>query len=164
MATPGLSPAPGQSSNTQQKAMIEHALKGSASWFIVVAGLSIVNSVLSMTGAKIHFIFGLGITQVVDAISHQAGSAGQVLDLVINGMIAGVFALFWHFAKQGAKWAWMTGMGLYLLDGLILVPFGDYLGLAFHAWALFRMYSGFKLLGEYQRLNQPATGAISTSF
>jgi hypothetical protein len=117
-----------------------------------------------MAGAKIQFIFGLGITQVVDAISHQAGSAGQVLDLVINGMIAGVFALFWHFARTGAKWAWITGMALYLLDGLILLPFGDYLGLAFHAYVLYRLYSGFKLLPEYQRVSQPAmTGTISAS-
>jgi hypothetical protein len=107
MATPGFEQVTGTNSNAdvEQKLRLEHALKGSASWFILVGALSLVNSVLGMAGAKIHFIFGLGIPQVVDAISHQAGSAGQVLDLVINGMIAGVFALFWHFAKKGAKWA-----------------------------------------------------------
>jgi hypothetical protein len=166
MATPGFEQVTGTNSNAdvEQKLRLEHALKGSASWFILVGALSLVNSVLGMAGAKIHFIFGLGITQVVDAISHQAGSAGQVLDLVINGMIAGVFALFWHFAKKGAKWAWITGMVLYLLDGLILLPFGDYLGLAFHAYVLYRLYSGLKLVPEYQRLTQPPmTGTISAS-
>jgi hypothetical protein len=166
MATPGFGQLPVTNSNAdvEQKLRVEHALKGSASWFILVGVLSLVNSVLGMAGAKIQFIFGLGITQVVDAISHQAGSAGQVLDLVINGMIAGVFALFWHFAKKGARWAWITGMALYLLDGLILLPFGDYLGLAFHAYVLYRLYSGFKLLPEYQRLAQPPmTGTISAS-
>ena len=165
MATPGLGTVPtGQNANLEQKLRLEQALKGSAGWFIIVAALSLVNSVLAMAGAKIQFIFGLGITQVVDALSHQAGGPGQVLDLVINGIIASVFALLWHFAKKGAKWAWITGMVLYLLDGLILLPFGDYLGLAFHAYALYRMYSGFKLVPEYERLNQPTTGTISTSF
>jgi hypothetical protein len=55
-------------------------------------------------------------------------------------------------------------MVLYLLDGLILLPFGDYLGLAFHAYVLYRLYSGLKLVPEYQRLTQPPmTGTISAS-
>jgi hypothetical protein len=59
---------------------------------------------------------------------------------------------------------WITGMVLYLLDGLILLPFGDYLGLAFHAYVLYRLYWGLKLVPEYQRLTQPPmTGTISAS-
>jgi len=148
----------------QQKLRLEHALKGSASWFLMVGALSLVNSILSMAGAGIRFIFGMGITQVVDVVAHEAGSAGFVLDLIINGIIVGVFALFWNFARKGQKWAWIVGMGLYLVDGLILLPFKDYLGVAFHAYALFRMFSGFRLLSEYESVKrQEATGAISSN-
>lgn len=148
----------------QQRLQLEQALKGSASWFLTVALLSIVNSVLAMFGAGIRFIFGMGITQVVDAVAHEAGSAGIVLDVIINGVIVGIFALFWHFARKGQKWAWIVGMGVYLIDGLILIPFKDYLGVAFHAYALYRMFSGFKLLSVYDSLKkQEATGAISST-
>lgn len=167
MASPGPVmnvPAGNQNVLAQHKLQLEHALKGSASWFVVVAVLSLINSVLSMASTSMRFIFGMGVTQVVDAMAHQAGSGGVVLDLVINGMIAGIFVLFWNSARKGQKWAWIVGMGLYVIDGLILLPFEDYLGVAFHAYALYRMFSGFRLLSAYESLKrQEATGAISST-
>ena len=88
-----------------------------------------------------------------------------MLDLIINGIIAGVFVLFWNFARKGQSWAWYLGMGLYAIDGVLLLLFKDYLAIAFHAYALYRMSTGLKLLPILQRLEQQsATGAISTSF
>ena len=164
MATPA--PAVSNPSNVlEQKLRVEHALKSSASWFITIAVLSVVNSVLAMSGAGIHFIFGLGFTQIVDALAHQVGGAGVVLDLVINGIIAGVFALFWNFARKGQKWAWYAGMGLYAVDALLLLPAKDLLSIAFHAYALYRMSMGLKLLPIMDRLNRSqATGAVSSTF
>ena len=154
-----------QPSASEQKLRVEQALKGPASWFVTVAALSILNSILAMTGAGLHFIFGLGITQVVDQIAHQAGSAGYVLDFIINGIIAGVFALIWHFARKGQSWAWYGGMALYAIDGLLLLLFKDYLSVAFHAWSLWRMAPGLKLLPILRQLEQASsTGAVSSTF
>jgi len=125
MASPALGvskPSADQSDLAAQKLQVEQALKGSSSWFVVIAGLSLVNSVLSMTGASIHFIFGLGLTQIVDVLAHDSGGAGIVLDLIINGMIAAVFVFFWHFARKGAKWAFFAGMALYIVDALSCSP------------------------------------------
>jgi len=167
MASPALgvsSPAADQTALIAQKLRVEQALKGSSSWFIIIAALSLVNSVLFLTGAKIHFIFGLGLTQIVDAVAHNVGSAGVVLDLIINGTIAAVFVLFWNFARKGEKWAWLAGMGLYVLDGLILLLFKDFLSVAFHGWALYRMSTGLKLLPVMEKLNRSsASGTISSS-
>ena len=164
MATPA--PAVSNQSNVlEQKLRVEQALKSSASWFITVAVLSLVNSVLSMAGSQIRFIFGMGFTQIVDALAHQLSSTGFVLDLVINGIIAGVFALFWNFARKGQKWAWYVGMGVYALDAVILLPFKDFLSVAFHGYALYRMWMGVKLLPVLERLNRSqATGAVSSTF
>src|SRR5438552_9258108 len=130
MASPALGmtkPAADQSNQSAQSAQILHALKGSSSWFITIAGLSLVNSILAMAGASIHFIFGLGLTQIVDALAHNSGGAGIVLDLIINGLIAGVFVFFWNFARKGEKRAFYAGMGLYVMDALILLAFKDFL-------------------------------------
>ena len=168
MADPGYSYSPSGTSQSvaiEQKARVLQALKGSASWFLMIAGLSVVNSILAMSGASIRFIFGLGVSQIVDALAHQVGSAGYVLDLIINGIIAGVLVLFWNFARKGQKWAWYLGMALYAVDGVLLLLFKDYLAIAFHAYALYRMSSGLKLLPILERLEQQsATGAISTSY
>jgi len=122
------------------------AVRGGASWFVTVAALSMVNSVLAMTGAGVRFIFGLGLAEFVDAVVHPVGGTGVVLDLIINGFVAGVFVLFWHFARQGQKWAFFAGMFLYVLDALLLLLFKDWLSLAFHGYALYRMYHGYQAL------------------
>lgn len=168
MADPGYSYSPSGSTESvaaEQKLRVLQSLKGSASWFLMIAGLSMVNSILAMSGTHVRFIFGLGVAQIVDAMAHQAGSPGYVLDLIINGIIAGVFVLFWNFARQGQKWAWYLGMGVYVVDGLLLLLFKDYLAIAFHAYALYRMSSGLKLLPILERLDQQnSRGAISSSY
>jgi hypothetical protein len=100
----------------------------------------------------VHFIVGLGITQVVDALAHQIGSSGLVLDIIINGFVVGIFVLFWKFASKGQSWAFMVGMILYALDGLLLLMFKDIFSVAFHAYALFRIYTGMKLLPMLHQL------------
>src|SRR5438874_12427373 len=121
MASPAIglnTPSTEQSNSAGQRLQIEHALKGSSGWFVAIAGLSLVNSVLSMTGASIQFIFGLGLTQIVDAIAHGSRGAGVALGLIVNCMIAGVFVFLWKFARVGAKWAFYSGMSLYVMDAL----------------------------------------------
>jgi len=147
-----------------QRMRAEQVVKAAAGWFVWIAGLSMVNSVLSISGAGLRFIFGLGIAQVVDGIAHSAENSGAVLDLIINGFVAGIFVVFWNFARKGEKWAFIVGMLLYLLDGLLLLMFKDILGIAFHAYALFRIYGGLKalpLLEQLQLATAPAGAPIN---
>lgn len=158
----GTAPAPATADLSLQKLRAQQILGASASWFLWIAGLSLLNSVIGMAGGKLHFIVGLGITQVVDAIAHGVGSAGVVLDLIINSIVAGVFVFFWQFARKGQKWAFLVGMLLYAADGCLLMMFKDILSVAFHVYALYRMYGGLKALPGLQRahaLTQMTAGA-----
>jgi len=135
--------------------------KACASWFLWLAGLSMVNSLLASSGVGLRFIFGLGITQLIDSFAHEAGSTSMLLTLFINACIAGIFVLFWFFAKQGHKWAFLVGMGLYVIDGLILLPGGLWLDAAFHLWVLYRLYQGYTILSRFlaaQQVQAAATG------
>jgi hypothetical protein len=138
----------------EQKLRAEQLVKNGAGWFLAVAGLSIVNSILTMSGTHFSFIFGLGITQIVDAIGRQSGATGSTLGLIVNVFIAGVFVLFGNFARKGEKWAFLVGMTLYAIDGLILLSFKDYLSAAFHAYALFRIYGGMQGIPALQQIRQ----------
>jgi hypothetical protein len=147
----------------EQKLRAEQIVRSGAGWFLAIAGLSILNSVLTMSGTHFHFIFGLGVTEIVDAIGRQSGTTGSALGLVVNVFIAGLFLLFWNFARQGEKWAFLAGMALYAVDGMILIPFKDFLGVAFHAYALFRIYHGMQgvpVLEDLQRRLAPAGAPI----
>ena len=167
MATPGLGlNDSAQSSLTnlvEQKLRAERLVKAGASWFLMVGVLSLINSVLTMSGSGFRFIFGLGIAQFVDVLARQAGQTGFALSLVINGGVAAVFALFWNFARKGEHWAFVGGMGLYIIDALVMLMSQDILAVAFHAYALYRMYRGFKGIGplkHFQGLLQPAGAPI----
>src|SRR5579859_5688387 len=117
-----------------------------ASWFFWIAALSVVNSIISMTGGSWHFIIGMGITRVVDGIGSVIGSSGTVVAFVLNLFIAGIVVLFGVFARKGQKWAFLVGMVLYALDGVLLLFAADFFSAAFHAYALFSIFRGFKSL------------------
>lgn len=157
MSAGGFTSASGSSPSSvliEQKLRAEQVVKSGAGWFLAIAGLSVVNSVLTMSGARFHFIFGLGITEIVDAIGRRSGGAGTTMGFVVNLFIAGFFLWFWHFGSKGEKWAFLTGMVLYGMDGLILIPFKDVLGIAFHAYALYRIYRGMQVIPVLQDLQQ----------
>jgi len=158
MSSPGIGvSATPQSSLTnlvEQKLRAERVVKVGAGWFVTVAALSLINSLLSMSGAGIRFIFGLGVADLVDALAHQAGQSGFALDLVINGFVAGLFVLFWRFARKGEQWAFVVGMAIYALDAVLVLYFKDVLAAAFHAYALYRMYTGMSGISALQKLQQ----------
>jgi len=45
-------------------------------------------------------------------------------------------------------------MGLYLIDGVILLLITDYLGAAFHLWVLYRLYQGYTTLSRFMAAQQ----------
>jgi len=157
MATPQMAPAPaGPSPAAVQAATRIHA---SANWFLWIAGLSLVNSAVVIFGGNFHFVVGLGITSVVDVIARQAGGIGTVLDIVINGFVAGVFVLFNRFALKAQTWAFAVGMLVYAADGLLLLAGRDILGVAFHAYALYCIYRGMAAVSRWEAAKR-TPGAI----
>lgn len=125
---------------------------GSARWFWWIAGLSIVNSVLIHSGSDTSFIVGLGFTLVADAVFREVVALALILDV----FAVGVFITLGFFAQKGHLWAFITGGIFYLLDGLIYVSFQDWLPVAFHAYVLYSLFTGFKALKTALRETAPA--------
>src|SRR5580658_5715611 len=137
MASVGTAPATVNNAGTVAQATALARVRVSARWFYWIAGLSLINSAVVIFGGSFHFVVGLGVTSVVDVLAKQAGSAGVILDLTINGFVAALFCLFGSFAGKAQKWAFLVGMVLYALDGLLLLMGGDILSVGFHAYALY---------------------------
>jgi hypothetical protein len=109
--------------------------RSGALWFYWVAGLSVVNSLASLTGQQWRFILGLGITQLADALAvHSGRGIGAVA--VMDAVIVGGFVLLGRFAQRGRVWAFGVGAAIYALDGLIFVGLRDWIGVAFHVFVL----------------------------
>lgn len=136
------------------KLRAQQIVRSGAGWFIWIAAMSLINTLITAFNGSIHFILGLGITSIVDAIAQHAGHAAIVPGLVIDIIVAGVFAIFWHFGRQGAKWAFIVGMVLYALDGALLLLLRDILSAAFHVYALFMLYRGLTGITMLQKCQQ----------
>jgi len=126
----------------QTAASIAHMRSG-ASWFYWVAGLSLVNTVMALAGSPIRFIFGLGVTSLISEFGRRFGTAGQGVALVLDLLAAGVLVLFGFFANKGHSWAFVVGVVLFALDGVIFLLAQDWLGVGFHAFVLFCIIRGF---------------------
>lgn len=142
-----------------EKLKIEKQFQSGADWFFWIAGLSLINSVILLAGSEWGFIIGLGITRIIDiiglSIAEEVGIAGKIIALIFDIIAAGVFVLFGVFARKRYKWAFITGMILYALDGLIFLLVQDLLSIGFHVFALFCIFSGFKALGKLSGIEEP---------
>lgn len=144
-------------------------VRSGAMWFTIIAIVSGINSLLQIFGAKIgsatniHFIFGLGITQVADAIAKQSSNGTAIL-LGSDGIFLGLLLLFGLWARQRSQAAFIAGMIVYALDALLLLRFNVWLDAAVHAYALFRMWQGFaacRELAEIDRAAQPGLSPVN---
>jgi len=124
--------------------VLERRVRMGARWFFWIAALSLINTFMNMSNQKIVFVIGLGFTQMVDGFANRMDSGGATIGLVLNIIIAGVFALFGFFAWKRQSWSFIVGMVLYVLDASLFLISSLWLGLAFHAYVLFWMFLGLK--------------------
>ncbi len=143
-------------------------IKRSANWLYWIGGLSLVNTVMTVTNAGYRFLFGLGITYLLNEIiyyifngfpqnlniqldysSNSIGWVGVSVIIVSNLLVCGIFVLLGFFANRGKKWAFIVGVILYGFDALLLIVFyQDLLGFAFHILGIYYLFNGFKALSK----------------
>ncbi len=124
-----------------QQAVAQKQTQVGGDWFFWIAGFSVINSVLAFANASIHFVIGLGTTKIVDSGTLGVPKSAQIgLDI----LAAAFYVLYGFFARRGARWAFIVGAIFYALDGVLLLVVKDWLAVAFHAYALFRIFQGFQ--------------------
>jgi hypothetical protein len=135
-------------------------MRRGAGWFLTIAILSGVNALLQIFDAKIRFIFGLGITQVVDAVAHGM-ERGTIVVIVVDGLFILMLVLCSRWAKTGSQGAFLGGMIAYALDGVLLLLFSMWLDAAVHAYALWMIWQGYAAARELAQLQQAAQPGLS---
>ena len=143
MGIPASANAPAAVAATKQNPAAAGQIKSGASWFYWIAALSLVNSIAAFSGSNWRFIIGLGITQLFDAIGANIESGGKLVALVLDVLAAGVFVGFGWFAQKGHLWAFLVGMIVFALDGVVFLLAQDWLGVGFHVFILYFLFRGF---------------------
>jgi hypothetical protein len=141
-------------STTFAKLQLQAQVKVGANWFYWIAGLSLVNTIASLSGVNWRFLLGLGVTQIIDAVGARVSTPGKIAALVVEAFIAGFFVLLGSFAGKMKKWAFLVGMVLFGLDAGVELLIQDWIGLAFHGYALWCIYRGYARLGELNAMQE----------
>jgi hypothetical protein len=124
---------------------LERAAQSGARWFYWIAALSLITSIVSLSGSNWRFIVSLGATQLVDDLAKQAdlGGAAMVIAIVFDLLATGLFALLGYLAQKHYSWSFIIGAVLFGLDSLIFLLAQDWIGIIFHAYVLYRLVAGF---------------------
>ena len=127
---------------------LAQSFKSGANWFYWIAGLTLVTSVIAFGGGGIRFLISLGITQIIDgvadAIAADGGGAAKVVALVLALLISGVFIIFGVLANKKILGAYILGMVVFGLDGLLSLAYQDWIGVIAHGVVLFFLFRGFQ--------------------
>ena len=152
-----------------EHADLEQRYKSGANWFYWIAGLTLVTSILSYSGADWRFLISLGTTQVIDALSVELGGSAQTIAMVLDVILAGIFVVFGVLANKKLLWAYILGMAVFVIDGLVSMLVQDWIGVIAHVVVLVFMVPGFlagrKLVEIEQAMaqSQAAEAQASTS-
>ena len=150
-----------------QHAEVTQRYKSGANWFYWIAALTIITSFIAFFGGGIRFLISLGLTQFIDAVAAglatQLGGAVQVVGLVLDLVVTGVFVLFGYLANKKMLWAYVAGMVVFLLDGLLSLAFQDLIGVIAHAVVLFWLFRGYQAGRELVSLEKTMAEQAATA-
>jgi hypothetical protein len=131
-----------------ETAALRQRAASAANWFYWIAGLSLVNAIVGAMGSSWAFAIGLGISEISAGIANRmqasAGSSPAAIALLyaISFAAAAFFAVCGRFAHRPSVMAFGIGMTVFALDTAIFLMAGDWIGVAFHALALFILWGG----------------------
>ena len=139
-----------------------NSIRRGGNWFYWVAGLSVVNSIIALSGGHVTFLAGLALSQIADAYAAHLGFVGPYFSIEIAVVIAVFLCGFGYLASHGSRAALITGMILYALDGVVFLLFSAYLPALFHGYVLFRMAQEWKARTRLERFQAESAALAAT--
>ena len=151
-----------------QQAVAARQTQIGGDWFFWIAGFSAISSIVTLFGQHCYFALGLGATQLIDgfvsgfitgslAYNHTGAVALELL-------ASAFYVLYGFFARKGALWAFIIGAAFYALDGLLLLAFQKWISVAFHAYALYRIFQGFQGAQQLAILRKQSAGFAASGY
>src|SRR2546422_9966189 len=120
---PPSTPPPSPNGPPTVSPMAKHTqlVRSGANWFIWIAGLSLVNSLLFVTGSHWSFFLGLAATQVSDEFGKViiTGTTGVAVAPAVGVVVAAVFFGRGRMSRNGALLSFLVGMVLLVLDAAL---------------------------------------------
>lgn len=142
-ANPGADPQPAPAPDLS-------VLKSGASWFYWIAGLTAVNAGAWMAGSNVRFVVGTALVDVFNALGENSNARGVAI--ILDVLLIALFVVCGIFAHKAHIWAFAVGITVYLLDTILCLIAQEWIGLAFHVWALFGLAQAMRLAWQLRPL------------
>ena len=120
-----------------QRTLVNYRIRSAANQFTWIAGLSLINLILLIASSSIVFPTGLAIADLLASLAFGQPLAGRIAAALGALGVVGMFAVFGYYGKKGASWAFVAGISVYVLDGVIWGLLGDWISSGFHVLVLF---------------------------
>ena len=158
----GAAPATGSRSNAPytvqtsgEEVDLEERRNKGASWFYWIVGLTLINSIISLTGTDWSFSLGATITVVADYFARESGSSSaRIIALLFDVIVIAFYAACGVFSHRGASWAFILGLVFFALDSILMLITLQPIGILIHGWALFSIFSGLLANNNLRRLQR----------
>jgi len=152
----------------QLHAEYAHKYKSGAGWFYWIAGLTLITSIITFAGGNWRFLISLGTTQIIDGIAaglaaELGGSAPKIIALFLDMILTAVFVVFGVLANKRLLWAYILGMAIFVIDGLISLMMQDLIGVVAHVVVLVFMVPGFLAGKKMLELEQEMAAQVPSS-
>lgn len=134
---------PGGGSRGRRNLEPTSGMQSAASWFYWIAGLSAVNFILALSGAGFSFAVGSGAVDFCAALARGIGGFNPVYALV-GVLVIVLWVLLGVQGGRGSLAAFIVGVIMFALDTLLVLAAGNFIGIAVHAYILFRLGMGLK--------------------
>lgn len=122
--------------------------RNGSGWFYWIAGLSLVNVIMTIINGNWGFVFGLGATDLIYYISQELslefGSTALTVGVAINLILLGMFYLIGRSARKGRNWGFIVGFIIYGLDAFLLAFISDYMSALFHLYPMYCIFKGLQ--------------------
>ncbi len=111
----------------------------------MIALLSLAFSWFYLSGNDLRYIAGLGMTRIADNILKYSstGTESYILIWAFNFCAALIFSLSGYFSMKRKSWAFITGMIIYALDGVLLMAYKEWPGFIFHIFSIIVIFYGW---------------------
>jgi hypothetical protein len=162
---------PAQITLLKKKLTLNNKMRNGASWLFLIAGLSLLNTVLFLAKTDVVFVIGLGITKIADgllsALAENSGTAATaitILQIFVDVLFASFYLLLGLLAIKRTKWAYVTGIVVYTLDTMIVLFSQAYLSVIFHIMAVAGIAAGLGALKNLEKLEKDTGAPLETDF
>jgi hypothetical protein len=147
--------SPVSDSYRAEKQILKQRVSKGGLWFLLMAGSAIANLISLWRGGGFPFDLDLGFTQFVAQFAESFRFSVRDSLLGVHGVVALVFLFLWHQAMSRRKEAFLAGMIIYAVDGVLLILVPDFFLIAVHGAALFMLYRGWRAVEQLSSWKEP---------